>query len=803
MSERAGGPRVEEISLEDAVVVAPEGLSGPPAKAVAMLVEEVEKRSQIRWPVVHAWPAEAVPAVVVGPASDATAGFAGPHAAFFASMPPSLRSSSEGYHIRVQTGGAAPAVLVKGNHARSVLFGVGRLLRTLRLRRGSIRLPARLEVQTEPRALLRGHQLGYRPKTNSYDGWTLAMWEQYIRDLAIFGTNAIELIPPRSDDDADSPHFPLPPMETMIGMSRIAGEYGLDVWIWYPAMDPDYSDPATVEFALQEWGEVFRQLPRIDAVFVPGGDPGHTPPKYLIALLEKQKAVLRRFHPNAEIWVAPQGFSQEWLDEFVQILTRDQPAWPDGAVYGVVFGPQIRVSLAQLQDVLIGKYPIRHYPDITHSLHCQYPVPDWDLAYALAEGREGINPRPVGQAQIFRTLQEHTIGFITYSEGCNDDVNKIVWSALGWDPNSDVTEVLRDYSRYFIGPEYADAFAQGLLALERNWQGPLLTNEGVYTTLQQFQALERSASPQVRLNWRFQQALYRAYYDAFLRSRLLYETHLEERAMEPLRQAGRTGALAAMAEAERILEEAVLHPVAAEWRARVFELAEALFQSIRMQLSVPRYQAISVGRGANLDTIDAPLNDAAWLKRQFAEIRTRPDEADRLRGIDAILNWTNPGPGGFYDDLGNLTSQPHLVRGPGFEHDPAFLESALVGFSRQPHGRTSWRRHAESLNDAPLRMRYTGLDPQARYRLRVTYAGDAMRWKVRLVAGSGLEVHPFIEKPSPIQPLEFDVPPGAIENGELNLAWCREPGLGGNGRGCQVAEVWLMRAMAEERTTGR
>ena len=73
---------------------------------------------------------------------------------------------------------------------------------------------------TAPEYPLRGHQLGYRPKTNSYDAWDLAQWEQYIRDLAVFGTNAIELIPPRSDDDADSPHFPLPPMEMMVGMSR-------------------------------------------------------------------------------------------------------------------------------------------------------------------------------------------------------------------------------------------------------------------------------------------------------------------------------------------------------------------------------------------------------------------------------------------------------------------------------------------------------------------------------------------------------------------------------------------------------
>src|SRR5439155_12026783 len=124
--------------------------------------------------------------------------------------------------------------------ARGVLFGVGRLLRSLRMSRGRLRLAGDLDLSTAPRCPLRGHQLGYRPKTNSYDGWTLPMWEQYVRDLAVFGTNAIELIPPRSDDAADSPHFPLPPIEMMEGMSKLLDDYGLDVWIWYPAMDRDY-----------------------------------------------------------------------------------------------------------------------------------------------------------------------------------------------------------------------------------------------------------------------------------------------------------------------------------------------------------------------------------------------------------------------------------------------------------------------------------------------------------------------------------------------------------------------------------
>ena len=355
-----------------------------------------------------------------------------------------------------------------GNDARGVLFGVGRLLRELRTTQDRVLLPAGFQVETSPSYPLRGHQLGYRPKTNSYDGWDLPQWERYIRDLAIFGTNAVELIPPRSDDDAESPLFPRPPLEMMVGMSRLLDAYGLDVWIWYPAMDKDYSDPATVAAALQEWDAVFRRLPRLDAVFVPGGDPGHTAPAVLMPFLARVAEVLHRSHPRATLWVSPQGFNQEWLDQFLQILKKEEPAW----LTGVVHGPQVRISMAELRKAIPSRYPIRTYPDITHSQQCQFPVPDWDVAFSLTEGREVINPRPRGEEAIFRYYQPGSIGFITYSEGCNDDVNKMIWSGLGWDPKADVGELLRQYSRAFVSDVDADGFAQGLLALEKNWQGP-------------------------------------------------------------------------------------------------------------------------------------------------------------------------------------------------------------------------------------------------------------------------------------------------------------------------------------------
>ena len=774
------------IDLTRTAVVAPANLAGPERTAVRVLTEEIAKRTGVRPKVVSDWPAQGTPVIAVGPLASSSS-WAG---AGLKGLPNASAPGREGYRVALNmTARSAPTVLVLGADARGVLFGVGRLLRELHMTAGSVRIPRDLAIVSAPQVALRGHQLGYRPKTNAYDAWDVPMWEQYIRDLAVFGSNAIELIPPRSDDAADSPHFPLPQIDMMVEMSRLADEYGQDVWIWYPALDKDYGDPKQVEFALKEWAEVFQKLPRIDAIFVPGGDPGHTEPKHLMALLERQTASLRKFHPKAQMWVSPQGFTKTWMDEFYAIL-KTEPAW----LAGLAFGPQVRDSLPVLRANLPKRYKIRRYPDITHSLRSQYPVQDWDIAHALTSQREQINPRPMDEAVIFRALMPYATDFITYSEGANDDVNKIVWSGLGWDPKADVLQILREYSRYFIGPRYTDSFAQGLLALERNWRGPLASNTAVYTTLEQFQAMERAAAPRDLLNWRFQQALYRAYYDAHVRSRLLHETAIEERALARLRSVRRGDSRQAIADAERILGEAQERP-AAEWRLRVYALAEALFQSIRQQLSVERYQAIAVGRGATLDSFETPLNNSGWLVARFAEIAALPNEDERLAAINRIVHWTDPGPGGYYDDLGNPSQQPHLIRGLPFEEDPQRFKSTLTGFGYRPDWRLSWMTHAESFWDTPLQMRYTGLDPSAQYRLRVVYAGDvfSMNTLIRLVANDKYEVHPPLRKESPIKPVEFDVPVEATRGGELTLTFSAPPGMGSAGRGNQIAEVWLMR----------
>jgi hypothetical protein len=805
-----GAAITEPIDLKNCVVVVPDGSTERVKKAVSVLVEETEKRCRIRWATQTGAPKPGVTAIYAGTRSTSK------NSRIASALQAAAKLGAEGYALQTGSDSNGRWIAVVGADERGVLFGIGKLLRLIAFGRDAAQLDVqRLLIATAPKYALRGHQLGYRPKTNAYDAWNVAQWDQYIRDLAIFGTNAIELLPPRTDDAPDSPHFPLPPEQMMIQMSRIADSYGLDVWVWYPAMDPDYADPATVEKALKEWAHIFEVVPRIDAIFVPGGDPGHTEPNAMMAFLEKQKANLRRYHAKAQLWVSPQGFREQGLEDFFRIVDQEHTAsWLDGIVYG----PQNRMSLTDIRKRLPKRYPIRFYPDITHSLECQYPVPEWDVAYALTEGRECINPRPQGEANILRRYSPHTIGFLTYSEGCNDDVNKFVWSTLGWSPDTPVIEPLREFANYFMGDAHSEGIAQGLLHLEENWKGPLATNQGVSVTLARFQDIERQASPALLRNWRFQQALYRAYYDASVRSRLLDENRRVETALDLLRQVheigwaaeplgigqkpsaeppnGRDPALL-LDQAEDVLAGALLTPAAASLRQRVRELAEALFQSIQMQLAVNRYQAEAVERAANLETLDAPLTDLPWLRAQISSIRKLNSPNEQVLAIERLLGRTDPGPGGFYDDLGNPSHRPHLLPGSGSWEDPEFRSSALTGFSYpDPFGSgapVAWKRWAESLFDAPLKVQYNDLDPRAEYKVRVVYSGDARRNKIRLAANDQHEIHPYQARPWPPQPQEFDIPATATSSGQLTLTWTREPGLGGNGRGCQVSEVWLLR----------
>ncbi|MBN1352958.1 hypothetical protein JXJ21_26445 [candidate division KSB1 bacterium] len=786
--------RGNAMDLTHAVVISPKSSNATLSKALLVLGEEIERRTGVALPVKHQLPAAKQPVIIVGLNEDIKP-FLGSEWNILQRIE---APDAEGFRMMTQSQ-PRPVVVLAGYDARGVLYAVGKFLRMANMKSGSLQIAENLAFSSTPCYPIRGHQLGYRPKTNAYDAWTAAQFDQYIRELAIFGANSIEIMPPRTDDDATSPHMKVPALQMMIDLSRIIDSYGMDVWIWYPNMGDDYTSEASLRFELAEREEIFSSLPRIDVVFVPGGDPGDLHPGILFNWLGRVAGVLHKYHPKAKIWISPQAFrpTKEWFDSFYANVNRHEPWFG-----GVVFGPWVKTPLPEIRRLVATDIPIRRYPDITHSLSCQYPVPEWDLAFAMTLGRECINPRPVAEKHIHNAFRQYANGSISYSEGTNDDVNKFIWSAQDWNPETPAIETLREYGQFFIGEAFAEGVAQGLLALEKNLQGPILANQHIELTLRQWQALEQTASPDVLANFRFQMGLLRAYYDACVQRRLIYETGLEQEAMDILRAATPGTVLNAVDRAEKILALARSKPVAQDYRQRCDELAEALFQSIGAQLSVEKYAA-SEGRGDFMDYIDAPLNDAPWLSTQFNLIRQQKSEQAQFEAVKTLIARTDPGPGGFYDNFGSAGSLQRVAPGEGWATDPGGLLSPRVSFGVGLIGEEwvhtvtakgfegnatplAWMNQVTTLYDTPLKITYDNLNPKMRYRLKVAYTGR-FRSRMKLTAAPEFLIHDFIQTGR--QPVyEFDIPQAATQTGILELIWT----CGEGERGSQVSEIWLM-----------
>lgn len=757
------------LDLSQAVVLAPADLSPVARRAVDLLVDESARRSGARWAI----------------ADSATAGQA---AIVIAPRDPSL--PAEGYRLRSQA--SPPRVAITAADDRGLLFGIGHVLRSLQFEPGRAGLPGPLDVASAPRYPLRGMQLGFRAMSNTYGNWALPQFEQQIRDLAVFGCNAIELV---AGFDRESPGaLTMTAHDNMVGVSGLAAAYGLDVWVWTPAREKDYADPAAVARTLADWEKIFRALPRIDGIYVPGGDPGDTPPELLLPLAEQQAALLRKYHPRAGVWISVQGFNRAHLDYFFDHLRTRQPDW----LAGVIQSSWTDLTIPEIRARTPARYPLRSCVDIGHVLHCMYPVHELDTAFAITEGREPICPRPEAMRVIARSELPLTVGSIAYSDGVTDDVNKILWMQLAWNPDVDPAAVLRDYGRYFIGAAQGDAFADGLARLERNWRGPLRENREVAATLAHFQALERAAGPRDLRNWRFLSGLYRAYFDAHVQQRLIHELRLEQEAVAVLARAAALGAERAMRDAEAILERAVKEPVGPAERTRIFQLGEALFQTIGLKLSVPLYRATATSRGANLDSIDWPLNNRGWLRAQFAAIRRLPGEPARLARLDELARWTEPGPGGFYDNPGQPGTSTRATPGTGWAADPGYHTTAHAMKNWVRAGdfathRIAWMDHVGTLGDTPLVLTYDALDPAAQYELRVVYGDTKLNGAVRLTANGTHEIHPLRRGPTPPGPQTFPLPRAATQGGRLVLKWERDPALASIRGVCHVSEIWLIK----------
>jgi len=694
----------EVIHFSDAQILISKKIKSPQKETcVKVLKEEIKKRTNIDLAVSGKWSSEKVNIALCISTDKKLSGKLVPQNK---DMKYTERRP-EGFRLVYEEKDNRKTIWIIGTDQRGVLFGVGELLRRLRMSDSQIKLNIPLNFASAPVYAIRGHQLGYRNTANSYDAWSVQQYEQYIRDLVVFGGNAIENIPLGGKSD-ESKLMKLSREKMNVEISEICQAYNVDYWVWIPVQF-DLKEKKLRESELEKHDAFYKACPRLDNVFIPGGDPGDNHPREMLPFIKDLHKRLVKYHPKAGLWLSLQGFSEEQVDYFYKYLEENKPKW----LRGVVSGPG-SPAVSETRFRLPKQYKQRFYPDITHNVRCQFPAPDFDQAFALTIGREGINPMPVYYAKIFREYSPFTDGFVAYSDGCHDDINKIIWNQLGWNPDKDILDILTEYSRYFFNPSVEKAAAEGILALEKNWLGPLKENGSVEAAFKFWKDLENN-NPQLSANWRWQMLVLRASYDTYVRRRLINEKKLEKQANRILAEVNELGIDAAMREALKTIKHAKIKPIEKDLRNNISEYCQSLYKLIGLQSSVKKYGASGSERAAILDYVDHPLNNRWWYEDEFKKIEKMNTEKEKIERLETIRTWENPGEGSFYDDVSNIANSPHVLSTVEDATDFAWWDK---GFSRM-------RLSTQVYQYEPI-LKYENLDPNARYLIRVSGYGDAL-----------------------------------------------------------------------------
>ena len=200
------------------------------------------------------------------------------------------------------------------------------------------------------------------------------MWEQYIRDLAVFGTNADRADPAALRRRRRQPALP----------AAAAADDGRDV------ADRRRLRPRRLDLVSGDGRGLRRpEDGRVRAegvgrgVQAPAADRRRLRPRRrprphraeaLFALLEKQAAKPAQVSPEGQMWVSPQGFTGTWMDEFFELMAK-QPAWLTGRLR-----PAGARSAAELRQRSPKRIRSATTPTSRTAGTASIPVPDWDLA---------------------------------------------------------------------------------------------------------------------------------------------------------------------------------------------------------------------------------------------------------------------------------------------------------------------------------------------------------------------------------------------------------------------------------------
>jgi len=731
--------------------------------------------------------------------------------------------SGEGFALRADA--QAGTVSIESATDRGFIMGAGRLSRELRVDwrdGGAVLVPRALRLRVDPPVgQVRGHQIPTpgglpfpRRTAGAFSDWSNA--ERYVKQLVTFGTNQIEfahiaLGPEGADDTKNLRHW-----------SSVLNMVDVNCSLWFPLtlftdQKPGYNGTTKID-------ELFRGMERLDSVFVPGGDGGSDGfDQQLLTNISKLSAVLRQKHPSATMWLSAQEYAAADLDAFFSNVSL--PA-TQAFLDGVVYGPHVRVPYKEfVARASAAGVAVRQYPDITHSLGAQLPVPAWHYAWQLTHGRQNVSPQPVRHSDIVnlrRNGSTASVGFGAYSEGVNDDYNKCLWSAMSMEANLTLEDFTSQYARAFFGEEHERAMSDALFSLEENWVGDAGENDAVWQTLFALQAVEKAANASgglYKADWRLPMYLYRGYYDSYIQTRLRFERKGHNAAKTALSEAELSTPDIAMGKAKKAIDDAslakfLLSGSGKVLRDRVLSLRDVINNTAELCPGCMAGGAGCVDRqkpDMSVDSMDVPLTDNPYYKAQIAEIEKLPNNEQKLKRIQALLAYDEKKADSEYDWLGGVLDENHEHLDPGqgptpdSPHltDPSFYFSPLQSTKGcktdacRSTTRLKSQTMAHTFYDAPLRLTYE-VDGLTQYKLQLAFVDYSHKDQpVQIMANEKNISAWFLPNADAEQgPItELQIPASATANASkthLHIACHVRRGKGGTGRNCKLSEVWLV-----------
>lgn len=492
-------------------------------------------------------------------------------------------------------------ITVLAHRLRGLIYGYSLFLRKSIVKNGNLILTKDITGSYKPYMQIRGHQLSYTDMNNTYEAWDKKQFERYIRDLMMFGTNTVEGVLGKDKQPTALMKYSFAQITKI--KAEICRKLDINFSMWSPFYKK-YSDAQTAA----DLHENCDGIAKFDFFFPPGGDPGDMEAHDFLERCKLIKSEFQKEFPSVQLWPSAQAPHQypDWGERFIEEMAK-LPEEIDGLIYG----PNHPFTLDEMRRSIDTRYPIRHYPDIGHNVRCEIPVhfdrDDWHYAWAATLSREAVNPRPSEYRLVHRLSKQYVCGSVSYSEGVNDDINKFVYSALDFDPDANLRDILRDYVRAFFPQTETETLVDVIFGMEQSWNCDPIESSTVDTV---YSAMQQLKTDRLMQNWRFVMLLFRAYCDKIVRDRRIFELELIENAKVQIIKGNIT-------QAQEILSTDFCGNYKA-MRAELFTLAERLHSLIGMQLDVEHFGGMNVERGCTLDTIDMPITDRQYLLNQIA-----------------------------------------------------------------------------------------------------------------------------------------------------------------------------------------